>query len=115
MPRVRRSVLATSRIKQEKISIGTAMAVPIAFFATISANAKIGESIFFFPLAVALMENFLTIFRIFARINGFYGQRNHNNGEHPCQDIRDSRAEGDAGQRLGSLVQYGDFSTKAFC
>ena len=74
------------------------MAVPIAFFATTSANAKIGESIFFFPLAVLLMENFLTFLRIFVHINGFYGQRNHNNGEHPCQDIRDSRAEGDLQQ-----------------
>ena len=34
------------------------MAVPIAFFATTSANAKIDESIFFFPLAVLLMEIF---------------------------------------------------------
>ena len=72
------------------------MAVPIDIFATTSANAKIGESISSSPVAMAFMENFLTIFRIFARISGFYGQRNHNNGEHPHQDIRNSRAEGDA-------------------
>jgi hypothetical protein len=44
MRSVRRNVFVTSRIKQEKIAIGTAMAVPIVFFATTSANAKIGES-----------------------------------------------------------------------
>ena len=50
------------------------------------------------PFGCGVDGEFLTIFRVFARINGFYGQRNHNNGEHPCQDIRDSRAEGDLQQ-----------------
>ena len=73
------------------------MAVPIAFFATTSANAKIGESISS-SLWLWRRWRILTIFRIFVHINGFYGQRNHNNGEHPCQDIRNLRAEGDLQQ-----------------
>jgi len=47
------------RIKQEKKQSARQMAVPIFYkTAAISAITRIGESIFFFPLAVLLMENF---------------------------------------------------------